>query len=434
MSDIRVAYGGSIYQFAPGTAISVGRAPECTIVVSDPTVSREHLQITDREDGWWVIGVGRSPTYLNGQPVDQVRVTGPVAIHLGSPQGPPLHIETVASPENGPRPAVMPGVATPGLGDTHPLGLHAAGVHEFVSAVHILVPLRSWLTNRGWRAGWRLLVIPYALLPLVFLQLFANTTNPSTPGWAYSLYVAPLWALAFYLLIRPGRIGGKEFAAAIAIVGLVLVLLQIFTIPIEDQLNLHEFSFPAALGVGFTEEVTKALPILAIALIVRGIGHARWDVRMWMFLGTISGLTFGVREAAPYTAGAVLQINHNPGLVIVDILQFAFRVFVDGFVHATWAGISAFFIGMGINYARRRVQLIVAGISVVAVLHGLNDWTLVHTGSAWPAIGIQGFSLLFFLGYTLTAHSIEQQVRRSPIFRGESLLADGVSESTPAPP
>jgi len=434
MSDIRVAYGGSIYQFAPGTTISVGRAPECTIVVSDPTVSREHLRITDREDGWWVIGVGRSPTFLNGQPIEQMQVTGPVAINLGSPQGPLLHIEPVASPENGPRPGVMPGVATPALDDSHPLGLHAAGVHEFVSAVHILLPLRSWLTNRGWRAGWRLMVIPYALLPLVFLQLYSNTTNPSTPGWAYSLYIAPLWALAFYLLIRPGRIGRKEVVAAVAIVGLVLVLFQVVTIPIEEHLNLTRFSFPAALGVGFTEEVSKALPILAIALIIRRFRNARWDVRMWMFLGTISGLAFGVREASSYTAGAVLQINHNPGLVIVDILQFAFRVFVDGFVHAIWAGISAFFIGMGINYARRRIQLIVAGISVVAVLHGLNDWTLEHTGSAWPAVGIQAFSLLFFLGYTLTAHSIEQRVRRSPIFRGESLLADELSESSPAPP
>jgi hypothetical protein len=75
----------------------------------------------------------------------------------------------------------------------------------FAAAIHILVPVRSWLTNPGWRQGLRLLIIAYGLLPNVFIAVFASTANVTTPGWAYSLYIAPLWAIAFYLLIRPGR-------------------------------------------------------------------------------------------------------------------------------------------------------------------------------------------------------------------------------------
>jgi RsiW-degrading membrane proteinase PrsW (M82 family) len=263
----------------------------------------------------------------------------------------------------------------------------------------------------------------------VFIQLYSNTSNPATPGWAYSLYIAPLWAIAFYLLIRPGHLGRKELLAAALTIGGVLLWMQVVTININGHLN--PVRFLDALGVGYNEEFSKAIPILIIALVLRRARGSRWDVRMWMFLGTLSGLAFGVREASQYTAESVLGINHNPGLVIVDLLSFAERVFVDGFQHAVWAGISAFFIGMGINYTRRRVQLIVAGISIVAVLHAFNDWALSHSSTIWPAVGIQAFSLLLFLGYTLTAISIERQVRRSRVFRGESMLVDQLSESSP---
>jgi RsiW-degrading membrane proteinase PrsW (M82 family) len=439
MSDILVVYAGRTHQFARGTTVTIGRAAENTVVVDDSTVSREHARLTCDPNGWVFTDIGGGRTFSGGGAVVQVRIAGPLDLRLASPEGPLLHVEpvdvaapAVAAPVRAAVPAaVMPAVAVPGVGAAVAPGHHAATTNELFSAVHILLPIKSWLTNRGWRTGWRILVIPYALLPLVFLQLYANTTNPATPGWAYSLYVAPLWAIAFYLLIRPGHLGRRELLAAAIIVGGTLGWMQVVTININDHLDPSHFG--EALGVGFNEEFTKAVVILVIALVLVRFRHTKWDVRMWMFLGTIAGLTFGVREASQYTAEAVVGANHHPGLVIVEVLSFAERVFVDGVEHAIWAGISAFFIGMGINYARRRVQLIVTGITIVAVLHALNDWILSHTGTLWPWIGIQGFSLFLFLGYTLTAHSIEREVRQSPVFRGESLLADQFSESNAAP-
>jgi RsiW-degrading membrane proteinase PrsW (M82 family) len=439
MSDIRVIYGGRTYQFAPGTTVTIGRSAESAVVVDDPTVSREHAQLIHDRDGWLMAAVGRGRTFSGGDVIGQVRIARPTDFRLASPDGPLVHIELADVPAAVAPPAapvaapadVLPAVLMPAIDAAGAPAPHPATTAELLSAVHILVPIKSWLTNRGWRTGWRILVIPYALLPLIFLQLYSNSLNATTPGWAYSLYVAPLWAIAFYMLIRPGHLGRKELLAAVIIVGGVLLWMQVVTININDHLN--PASFPQALGVGFNEEFTKAMPILVIALVLRKFRHSKWDVRMWMFLGTIAGLTFGVREASQYTAEAVLGINHHPGLVIVDLLSFAERVFVDGFQHAIWAGISAFFIGMGINYARRRVQLVIAGIAMVAVLHALNDWILSHTNTLWPWVGIQAFSLFLFLGYTLTAHSIERQVRQSPIFRGESMLVDQFSESRAAP-
>ena len=94
-----------------------------------------------------------------------------------------------------------------------------------------------------------------------------------------------------------------------------------------------------------------------------------------MFLGTIAGLTFGVAEQAFYTSNDIIGINQAQVAndAITGVLAFAERIFVDGFQHAVWAGIAGFFIGMALNYRRRRVQLIVLGVTVPAVLHALND-------------------------------------------------------------
>jgi len=44
----------------------------------------------------------------------------------------------------------------------------------------------------------------------------------------------------------------------------------------------------------------------------------------------------------------------------------------------------------------------------------------------WPSIIIQAVSLLLFLGYTMSATSIEQEVRETPLFRGESAIFEAV--------
>jgi len=299
---------------------------------------------------------------------------------------------------------------------------------DFATAVHILLPVRSWLKDTGWKQGSRLLVIAYGLLPSLFVVLFSGTTDVNVPGWAYSLAIAPLWAVAFWLLIRPGRITRLIAWLAVAIAAAVLVLLPVMTLPWENALDNTMSArnvLPWIYGVGFAEEVTKALPILVAALALRWIWKTTLDVRVWMFLGTIAGLTFGVRESALYTSSYLMQGQHKAGLAIPLILSFAQRVFVDGFQHAVWAGISAFFIGMGVNYRRRRIPLIIFGITLPAVLHGLNDWS-TQLASHWLWILMEAVSLLLFIGYTMSAATIERQVRDTPLFRGESMIMDRV--------
>jgi RsiW-degrading membrane proteinase PrsW (M82 family) len=350
-------------------------------------------------------GPGGGPVY--GQPG---AAAGPVYGQPGAPGQPGV-------------PGAWPGMSPPGQHQSR---------DEFSTAFHILVPIKSWLKEPGWRQGLRLLVIAYALLPLIFLAIFSSSMSLTTPGFLYSLYIAPLWAIVFWLLIRPGPITRQVIGIGIGIIIWVVIWLYAVTIPIDSHLATpgQPIPFFAAIGVGYNEEITKALPVFVAAILVLKLKGTKLDVRMWMLLGTVAGLTFGVLEEKAYTASAILNIHAAASNSQADtaILDFAFRVFVDGFQHAIWAGVSAFFIGMAVNYPRRRWQLIAFGVSIAAILHALNDWGVTNIG-VWFWIGVQAVSLLLFLGYTMSATSIERQVRQTPLFRGDSMIMDRFSQS-----
>jgi RsiW-degrading membrane proteinase PrsW (M82 family) len=285
--------------------------------------------------------------------------------------------------------------------------------------------VHNWTHNRGWH-GLRLAVIAYALLPLIFLTVLSSSSDLSTPGWAYSIYVAPLWLFGFWMLIRPPALPVKqEIIIGVAIVAWTLIWINLVTININDALSTGGgISLPDAIVIGLNEEATKALPVLLAGLILLKVRNVKLDVRMWMVLGTVAGLTFGIAEQAFYTSADIVFINmaHSPSQAVQAILAFAERVFVDGFQHAVWAGISGFFMGLAVNYHRRRFQLIAIGIGTPALLHALNDW--VAGTSAWLVIIVQGASLLLFLSYTMTAAQIERKVRETPAFRGESIIME----------
>jgi len=456
VNELQVSCEGHRYSFEQDQVVRIGRSTDNDVVVSDPTVSRQHARLAFGPNGWMFEGLGRAGTFQRGSAVTRLLLREPVELALASPQGPVIRFEPpgpaspAAADPGEPVPAApvdTDGAAAAGASQAGPvpaaamprspapprLGGAAEAREELASAFQILVPVRSWLTDPGWRQGLRLLVIAYSLLPLVFLALFASSGNLTTPGWAYSLYVAPLWGVAFWLLIRPPEPHGKrELLIGLGIVVWVMIWMSLVTIHLNAGLNPK--SFGDALLVGFNEEITKALPILVAALLLLRLRGMKLDVRMWMFLGTVAGLTFGVREASGYTTIAIEHIGaaavaHSANAAVIGALSFAYRVFVDGFQHAIWAGLSAFFIGIAVNYPRRRVQLIVLGVTMSAVLHALNDWCLSNFSSLWPWIVLQALSLLLFLGYTMSAGSIERNVRRTPLFRGESMIMDRFSET-----
>jgi RsiW-degrading membrane proteinase PrsW (M82 family) len=437
--EVRLSLAGNDFTVRPGGTARIGRSPDNDLVTDVPFVSRQHAVLRWGPGGWEFENAGTSSTYLNGQQVTRITVDRPLDLTLGSEDGPVLHLEplteakaalTSLTPMPAPPPPPPPGTPPqpaafqPAWAAREaPPPPPAAEPGDLATALRILFPIHSWLHDSGWRQGLRLLVIVYALLPLIFLALLSNSSDLSSPGWAYSLYVAPLWGMGFWMLIRPGHIGKQEAVLAAGIVVWTLIWINVVTINVNDSLHLSgSISFFPALVIGFNEEISKALPVLLAGLLLFRYRSVKLSVRMSMFLGTIAGLTFGVAEQAFYTTNDIIAINQagSRSAAITDVLAFAERIFVDGFQHAVWAGIAGFFIGMALNYRRRRVQLILLGVAVPAILHALNDF--FASSSIWLVIIVQAASLLLFLGYTMSAAAIEQQVRETPLFRGASML------------
>ncbi|HEY3881225.1 MAG TPA: PrsW family glutamic-type intramembrane protease [Trebonia sp.] len=509
--ELRLSLDGRDIAVRPGQEVRIGRSADNDLVTEAPTVSRHHAVLRLGNAGWEFENTGSAPTFLDGQQVSRFVVDRPLALVLGSADGPVLRAEPLApagvpgqagpqepagypgptgypgpadyaapggypgageypgpadypgpggAPASAgyPGPAGMPGQArepgpagAPGWPSGQPAGPgwgavpppmpmpaahHAAGGgggDEMATALRILFPINSWLHNSGWRQGLRLLVIGYALLPLIFLAVLSSSNDLSAPGWAYSVYIAPLWIMGFWLLIRPGHLVRPELLACAGIVVWTLVWINVVTININDALHISgSISFIPALVIGFNEEITKALPVLLAGLILlrsRRLKH-KLSVRMSMFLGTIAGLTFGIAEQAFYTSNDIIGINQaqSNNEAVNAVLAFAERIFVDGFQHAVWAGIAGFFIGMALNYPRRRIPLIALGVTIAAVLHALNDF--LAADSVWLVIIVQAASLLLFLGYTMSEASIEQQVRDSPLFRGDSMVIQAFRDPT----
>jgi len=93
MNELQVTFDGRSYTFQPGQTVYIGRLSDNSIVVSDPTVSRRHAQLTWGPGGWQFESLGQARTFQNGQEINQVIVRQPTELALASPQGPVLRLE-----------------------------------------------------------------------------------------------------------------------------------------------------------------------------------------------------------------------------------------------------------------------------------------------------------------------------------------------------
>jgi RsiW-degrading membrane proteinase PrsW (M82 family) len=211
--------------------------------------------------------------------------------------------------------------------------------------------------------------------------------------------------------------------------------------------------------VGVPEELVKAVPVLAVALLFR---RRVLMPRDYLFLGAVSGLAFGASEVVHYfttnsvadfyqtVQSALPSIKHliatghsAPGSVFAVligpvwffIVTFVWRFLTDPVTHACWAGVTGYFIGLA---ATRRHSWLVAwiGLAIAAVLHGLNDWSRVNGHPAWILIVIA--SGLLFLGYARVGARRDHQFTAAlpPVFtahREPAAEARAPAAEAPAP-
>jgi len=260
-----------------------------------------------------------------------------------------------------------------------------------------LVPVRHWVRDPALRSWPVLLLVALVCVPPIALVLLNNATESTIHAiaWIFAAYFAVAWLLLLGVIVRPQHVT-RAMLATIAVIGIVTQ--APIAIYLETELHAGTGSLLDVFTIGLPEELAKAIPIVAVALIWR----QKWQEqapRDYLFLGAVSGLVFGAAEAVHYFIDVLGSLSGNANGILLQglTIQYIWRFLTDPIDHATWAGISGYFIGLAVTGPTRKYSIGLIGIGIAAVLHGLNDWNPINSHPAWVLVTL--ISVLLFLGY-----------------------------------
>lgn len=250
----------------------------------------------------------------------------------------------------------------------------------------VLFPFRAWLRHPALRAWTTWLFVALVAVPPAALALFRYDSEVLGLSIMLAAYFAFVWFLVLRVVVQPQRVAGSMLAQVIG-AEIALVLVYLFGIQPTGPENTGNLITDVAV-IGVPEELLKALPVLAAAILYRRLSLAPRDM---LFLGATSGLVFGAIEAVNYA----VQLNGYAGSGMILVLRFA----TDSISHAMWAGVAGYFIGLAAHYRSAGPWFALAGLGlgIPAVLHGLNDWDPVNSTVLW--VVVQVVSALLFLAY-----------------------------------
>jgi RsiW-degrading membrane proteinase PrsW (M82 family) len=266
-------------------------------------------------------------------------------------------------------------------------------------APQLLLPFREardfdWLKNRK--------LIAIAAIGLVPLLIHATTSNLGAAFWGMALYFSALWALFFYHVFptpeaRLSTVALCFFASGVLSISVLLMayhlpplmwLVQLFKSP-----NFFNHMLGYIVAVALPEELCKALPIFVLLKKSNPL-----PPQVMVFYGLMAGLGFGIYEGVDYQMERNFRYAGSGGeYYLLNVL----RLTTLPFLHAMWTGIAGYFIGFAGLYPRRQRGLMLIGVGVPVILHGLYN---TFNGTI---IGL-GFALLTVLALNLyLARSME---------------------------
>ena len=286
-----------------------------------------------------------------------------------------------------------------------------------------LLPLGDWVRHHSLRSWPVLLFLVLICVPSIALVILGANPSASTfdhVAWIFAAYFAVAWLLLLGVIIRP-----EHVSRPMLLVVTVIALATQVPLAITLEVSLHASN--ASLGrsiytVGLSEELAKAIPVLAVALIYRR--RHGLTPKDYLFLGAVSGLVFGASEVVHYftvnglaefyltvqaaipSIEQLLSTGHSApdalfavliGPVRYFILDFVWRFVTDPITHACWSGLTGYFIGLAVTGRHRWYAVAWIGLVVAAILHGLNDWGRVNGHPAWILVVL--VSGVLFLGY-----------------------------------
>ena len=185
-----------------------------------------------------------------------------------------------------------------------------------------------------------------------------------------SLYFSIIWGLFFYDCFKTPQVELKTTLAVFFITQAFVFAAWGFGLPKFNPFYIFtEAGFPInilgfTLGVGFTEELAKAVPLLII------LYRAKEPLipQTMVYYGLISGIAFGVWEGVEYQ----MTVNAEQEYTVSFYLNIL-RLTSLPFLHACWCGITGYFLSFANLYPKYRKGLYVLAFTIPALIHGLYD-------------------------------------------------------------
>jgi RsiW-degrading membrane proteinase PrsW (M82 family) len=268
--------------------------------------------------------------------------------------------------------------------------------------VNDLLPLGDWVRHHTLRSWPVLLFLLLICVPSIALLILGPSPSASTfdhVAWIYAAYFAVAWLLLLGIIIRPDHVS-RPMLVLVTAIALATQVPPAVTLEVDLHADTAGLG-PSIYSVGLPEELAKAIPVLAVALIYRLLRQRSLTPVDYLFLGAISGLVFGASEVVHYfTVNGVAQFyqtvqaaipsiqqliltGHSApdslfavliGPVRYFILEFVWRFVTDPISHACWSGLTGYFIGLAATGRYKWYAVGWIGLVVAAILHGLNDW------------------------------------------------------------
>lgn len=249
--------------------------------------------------------------------------------------------------------------------------------------------------------------------------LIVTVQEPTAQLTLFALFFAFVWGVILKKFVLNDQGNWRLAVAAFFFTGIIGIwlllflyrtLLPNFYLAMPDSRNTLVSLFGFIFQVGVWEEMLKALPLL---IIVKFLKINIKPIHL-ITIGVFSGLGFAAFENLHYGENAVFStysLTRDYGVeglvtgvqnaMVVTMLRAVSLVFC----HAVWSGIVAYFVATAIIKKERVAALIISGLMVAAILHGVYDWL----ASVQPTLAalLAGFSFALFYGYLSKMRSME---------------------------
>lgn len=233
------------------------------------------------------------------------------------------------------------------------------------------------------------------------------------------LYGLALWSMALWSLLLYRLFADRDLSFRLAFgtvlftcfIGLPILELWLFT-PVDITGWLITRNFLAfrlsgyVFGVGVREELTKAIPLIALALFTTKM---RKPIN-GLLLGMMSGIGFAGAENVYYvfrtleeSLRAMKETGHA-GYLVMPVYNNVVRMAMTPFLHACFSAIFGYFIALGVAQRRHRFVFFLLGLSLSSLLHGLYD-TFVGE-SPLLGVAIQCGAFFLVMTYILKARGL----------------------------